>query len=65
MVLRTRIRGSSAPRRRRRVRNPMMLLSKITPLPLRFLSAIIVEKMATSRTVRSSRSGELRKVMST
>jgi hypothetical protein len=58
--------GSLALRKIRRVRNPMMVLSKMAPPPLRHSSATTVAKKATSlRTVRSLRSGALRKVMTT
>jgi len=57
---------SLAPRKIRRVRNPVMVLSKMAPPPLRHSSATTVAKKATSlRTVRSLRSGALRKVMTT
>jgi len=61
MVLRTRIRGSSAPRRIRRLRNPMMVLSEMAPSYV----SIVSKRAISQRIVTASRSGALRMVMTT
>ena len=61
MVLRTRIRGSSAPRRIRRVRNPMMVLSEMALSPS--YVSIVSKRAISQRTVTASRSGALSSVI--
>lgn len=55
---------SSAPRMIRRVRNPMMLLSRMVQTLPRVLCATSVTSVDTSRSVPTSRSGALRKGLS-